>query len=107
MRPMKFDKPVFHKGLNCTVRLGEKWKWRLNIGEEFLVESIDKFWIMVTRKLLVARLKDLKKSDIKKEHEKKCRTLEGLRKELKRIYGKDKITDNIVVTVVYFEVVNW
>jgi len=99
---MPFSSPIFHKGLNCTVRLGEKWKSKLKVGDEFLVESEGKTWTMEVKRLLVARLKDLTDEDIKYEHEPSARTPAGLKKEMKDIYPN--ITDDSVFTVIYFVV---
>jgi len=57
---------------------------------------------MKVRKILVSRLQDLKRDDIKSEHEPSCRTLKGLKKELKKFYPT--LAKDSVVTVVYFEV---
>ena len=104
MEKMKFENPKFHRGLNCTVRLGEKWKKRLNIGDKFLVDGMEKFWSMNVSKILVCKLEKLKENDIKFEHDPKCRTVRGLRKELIHVYPNNRIGNDIIVTVVYFNV---
>lgn len=99
---MPFSSPVFHDGLNCTVRLGEEWKNKLKVGDEFIVETPEKTLTMEVTNIKVSKFSDLTEDDIKYEHEPSCRTLEGLKKEMREIYPN--MTDDSVFTVVYFEV---
>lgn len=81
-KKLKFSNPVFHKGLNLTVRRGTKWA-----SEEF-------------ERVIVKRFCDIEPSEIKCEHDPKCRTKQGLLKELKRVY--ENFSEKEIVTLVYF-----
>ena len=94
---MQFRNPIFHNGINCTVRRGYKWA-NLKIGEKILLNTGEEVTI---EKLIVCRYKDIKKSDLKYEHDPNCRVKTGLFKTLCDIYPNFDM--NTVVTIVYFK----
>jgi len=82
MKKMEFQKSEFKRGLNTTVRLGEKWRG-LDIGEIIEIEegkTAEIIWVAVHR------LKDTSRQTLIHEHDRKCRTYEGLIDTLKNIY---------------------
>lgn len=99
---MEFNNPIFHKGLNCTVRYGDKWK-NLKIGEKVIISSHLPFITTAfnVKKLLVCQFYDLKREDIICEHDLNCRTLIGLFNTLKTIYPQ--MHKSSIVTVIYFD----
>lgn len=97
---MDFKNPVFNPGINCTVRLGEKWKNELNIGGVLSFTTGEKARVKF---LYVCRFSDLVDTDLFYEHDPKCTTCEGLWEVLKGVYPG--IQQGSVVTVVYFEII--
>jgi len=104
VKRMAFKNFVFHKGLNLTVRNGVKWKC-LNPGERIILAAKSKEHILrdaVVDGILCCRFKDISDEDLACEHDVKCRTKKGLKKELESIYGK--ITKDTILTMVMFKV---
>jgi len=99
MKNIQFRNPVFHTGLNCTVRQGYKWA-RLKIGEKVL---LDKTKEAIIEKLMITQFKNIKDEDIECEHDPICRTKKDLFKVLCRTYPEFHV--NTVVTIVYFKVI--
>jgi len=99
MKILKFQNPIFHDGLNCTVRQGYKWA-NLKIGETILLNGERKATI---EKISVLRFKDVKVEDIRYEHDPKCRTTNGLFKVLSGIYPDFDI--DTVVTIIHFKLI--
>lgn len=95
-RIMQFRNPIFHNGINCTVRKGYKWA-NLKIGEKIILNTGEKVTI---EKLIVCRFKDIKESDLEYEHDPVCRLKEGLFKTLCNICPNFSMDD--IVTIVYF-----
>jgi len=100
MKILKFQNPIFHDGINCTVRRGYKWT-NLKIGETILLNGERKATI---EKVSVLRFKDIKVKDIKHEHDPKCRTTNGLFKVLSSIYPDFGV--DTVVTIIYFKIID-
>jgi hypothetical protein len=83
MYRLLFDNPVFEMGLNYTVRAGSKWASRLKPGDwvevgetaAVITEALYTSW-----EFLPQRVFDF-------EHDPVCRTKEGLKAKLERIYG--------------------
>ena len=84
MRRMAFRRPVFHPGLNFTVRPGEEWA-DLKVGE--IIELDGPCWClgMVTQ-VLKCRLMDIPNFVLEREHDPDCRTYSGLFNVLKETY---------------------
>lgn len=102
MRQMAFSNPVFReKGLlNCTVRNGVFWS-NLKIGEWVLMYGKGIKRLGQVRKILICSFDLLKKSDIRYEHDEKCKELKGLYKVMRGLYPKFTLFS--IVTAVYFE----
>jgi len=94
-----FNNPVFHDGINCTVRRGYKWA-DLKIGEEILLNGDRR---AVVKKLLISRFKEIRKEDILCEHDPECRTIDGLFNALSEIYPG--FSNNSIVTIIYFKLI--
>ncbi len=97
-----FQNPIFRKGLNVSVRNGEKWM-NANIGDELLIKETDKdqtiaYGTLVGKALLPANL--IPKSLLKHEHDPSCRNLAGLLSEMHRVYSD--FQENNLVTVLLF-----
>ena len=99
LKTIHFNNPIFHDGINCTVRHGYKWA-DLKIGEEILLNEIRR---AVVKKLLICRFGELKKRDLSCEHDPNCRTVDGLFNALSEIYPG--FSNNSVVTVIYFKLI--
>lgn len=105
MEPLLFTNPIFHKGLNLTVRRGEKWKDKIG---DVVIEDTNNPDYKIDGKIILTEPKTLNLLEkephklLKLEHDPSCRNVDGLRKELKRVYGD--IDDNERLTLVWFEV---
>ena len=99
LRTNYFNNPVFHDGINCTVRHGYKWA-NLRIGEEILLNGDKRASV---KKLLICRFNEIKEKDISCEHDPECRTIDGLLSTLSKLYSN--FSNNSVVTVIYFELI--
>ncbi len=100
-----FKKPQFHKGLNLTVRLGDKWHQGLQPGEGLKV--VDTYDDTETQILLAEVLfTDFRPLNmipfawLKYEHAPNCRTSLGLYAEMCDVYGHMPITEK--VTCIFF-----
>jgi len=99
LKIIHFNNPVFHDGINCTVRRGYKWA-DLKIGEEILLNGDKR---AIVKKLLICRFNEIKEKDISCEHDPECRTIDGLLSTLSKLYSN--FSNNSVVTVIYFELI--
>jgi hypothetical protein len=94
LRPkLLFNNPVFHAGINLTVRRGTKWD---GIKEAY-IEDVGIREIK-TRSF---RFFDLDDTDLKNEHDASCRDYQGLLKEMRQVYPG--FSENEIVTLVEFE----
>lgn len=100
-----FKKPTFHYGLNITVRKGEKWA-KLRRGDIVRLTDADTAnTVAVGEVEAVATLPFywLQDYNLEAEHDPNCRTVEGLLKEMERVYDGDFTTDD-QVTLIYLDV---
>lgn len=74
--------PEYRSGMNFTVRLGTKWKDRLEPDD---IVHIPK-GMAVIRKVICCKMADIPDFVLAQEHDSKCRTLEGLMQALKDVY---------------------
>lgn len=99
---MEFENPIFHNGINCTVRFGYKWA-NLKIGERIILQPSAHEAII--RKIMICRFSDLDEVDIYWEHDPKCRTIRGLHDCLSSIYHQMIINKReSIIIVVYFTI---
>lgn len=94
---LEFKNPIFHDGVNITVRHGDKWNGvrqaRIQLGGGHVSNRVD----LHTR---LIKFSDLTDSELHFEHDPSCRTVAGLAEELKRVYPE--FTEESMVTVVTF-----
>lgn len=100
---LEFSNPVFHLGVNVTVRRGIKWAMEDvgTIGEitdEWGAEEVMTTVGLVTR---VMRFCDLQNSDLVNYHDPHCRTVEGLLEVMHQVYTD--FDPREIVTLVEFE----
>jgi len=102
-----FQNPVWHPGLNVTVRLGDKWARIMDSGckeveikktgsDEVLAKAKLKTYAKIPFSLIPTQW-------LEAEHDPKCRDMHGLRQEMINAYG-GKFDDDADVTVLWFEV---
>lgn len=97
-----FQNPVFHAGLNVTVRNGDKWM-KANIGDSLAIketgkDKVIKVGVVVGKALLPAKF--IPESLLQYEHDLSCHNLMGLLTEMKRIYPD--FSKNSLVTILFF-----
>lgn len=105
LKQLLFNNPVFHDGINITVRNG--YKWADALGE--IVEVVDTEITQEPRLahvlgVLTVKMNKIPESILAQEHDPKCRDLKGIMLEMKRIYGD--IKNDTPVTVLFFEFEN-
>ena len=106
MEEILFSKAVFKEGLNFTVRLGEKWKEKLKIGDSVKLGPI---WLGEIKKLYVCRMEFIPEEVFKSEHDACCRIPEDLYKVMKERYPElrwdsPRMFNSEVVTCIGFMV---
>jgi hypothetical protein len=102
-KSMYFRNPVFHPGMNVTVRRGRKWAPVM--GQEVDIVDLENDAVLMSVKVKETLLLPFEEIDpelLKIEHDPACRTKSGLLKELKSTY--DGFSEKEEVTVVRFEV---
>lgn len=104
-KQMYFHSIDFSDGKNITVRLGDKWSKNLKTGD--IIDVVDVETESICRKVKVTNVEtfvfdDLSEDIIKMDHNICCKTKDGLRSELSKIY--DKFTPDSIVSVVTFMV---
>lgn len=102
-RLLLFSNPVFHSGINVTVRNGYKWADALgnivNVGDTDGLADLRPAHILG---VLTTKLNKIPESILAQGHDPSCRTLDGIITEMKRVYGDD-LADDAPVTVLFFE----
>jgi len=92
MNTLRFLKPEFRKGLNYTVRLGDKWR-HTDINEMVWIETtgIGKSINAVAQiqRVIYCRLAELPQEVLDKEHDPECHTWEGLLRAMQAAYPDD------------------
>jgi len=101
MRDLLFKKPVFHDGLNITVRNGDAWS-SLILGEKVVLRQTDgeiynTGTVILTHRTRIDKLPDCW---LKFENDPACTTKDGLKETLNQLYGEWGPT----LTVIFFDV---
>ena len=108
---LKFKNPVFHDGVNTTVRRGVKWS--IADEPEFgypIIDTNDPVTDDGKDKIIgfakpvdvkVVRMCDISDDMIRFEHDPKCRTYNGLLDVMKETYNN--FSDKEIVTVLTFD----
>lgn len=94
MKQLLFSNPVFHPGRNITCRRGIKWA----LETDAVIDGVGS--VKLTPRVM--RFADVTDSDVEFEHDPACRTADGLRRELERVYPGFRTTE--IVTLVEFVV---
>jgi len=106
-----FLNPVLHKGLNVTVRDGEKWFQKAKVGDELnIYKTGDTNYHKRVALACVVGLAFLPCNMIPAEwllleHDSTCRDQNGLFKAMVRAYGNNFQASNLV-TVILFDVLH-
>lgn len=91
---LEFSNPVFHDGVNVTVRRGTKWlgvhNAYVDLGGKFCTGPV----VLHTRAVPFNELTD---SDVQNEHDPSCRTVAGLATEMKRVYPEFSESDTVTL----------
>ena len=91
MKEILFRVPLFHEGLNVTVRRGRKWFDSVRSGDKLRVLAADTGMfhreVSVVLAVLFPHLDEVPEFLLRFEHDEPCRTREGLVAELDRVYG--------------------
>ena len=88
MVKIKFKNPIFNKGINYTVRLGEKWAKILNIGDKVNLDDVD---VGIISRIDVSYFSLINPVVWIFNHDPECRKGKGhLWEVLKKIYGPTK-----------------
>ena len=99
---MNFKKPVFHPGMNTTVRRGGKWA-DLKPGMLLRI-AVDGGTIDVpVCRVLLSKFGYLHEADVRDEHDPACRSLTGLLDEMCRCYHGFGLQDDIVAVTFYWD----
>lgn len=106
LKKLLFSNPVFHDGINVTVRNG--YKWADSLGE--IVEVVDTEQTQEPTMahvlgVLITKMNKIPESILQHEHDPSCRTIKGITTEMRRVYGED-LKDDAPVTVLFFEFEN-
>jgi hypothetical protein len=99
MKDLYFQRPTFRKGLNITVRNGDKWFKAVAPGDMVRLVEADADVIMGADVLFTDYLppREIPALWLKFEHDPSCRDLAGLEAELVRVYGDEPITSKVTV----------
>lgn len=104
MLTIEFDNPIFHEGVNVTVRSGDKWAKRLRLGDYFVpvrsgcVEDAP-LHVDCVIGIVYCPFDELPEGLLMHEHDPACQTKEGLAAELDRIYGPAR--NRLVTAIVW------
>ncbi len=98
-KPLLFQKPDFHPGLNLTVRKGAQWFGMLDIGDFVEIEATvghehehttgNYGSHLVVGIAFVKDLDEIETELLKFEHDPLCRCEDGLLSVLRALYGDD------------------
>lgn len=102
---MKFAKLEFKKGLNLTIRRGTRHSAFLIPGMQFEICDLDgvAHFIAYVDKIVVKGFKHISEAELKYQHDPDCRTFRKAIDVMRKHYGDDFDTREIV-TLVWFRV---
>lgn len=93
---LEFSNPVFHAGINTTIRRGDKWLRR----EQAVIVDGPNAYVVQLETVNVA-FNQLKDGHLINQHDEGTRTVDGLLEVMQRVYPG--FTPDESITVVYFE----
>jgi hypothetical protein len=101
MKDLLFTNPTFRKGLNLTVRNGDKWFKAVQPGDVVrLVDTDEPHKVIMGADILFTAywpLREIPTLWLKYEHDPNCRTHANLEAGLVEAYGEEPITSNVTV----------
>lgn len=98
-----FMNPVFHPGMNVTVRNGDKWM-KANVGDRLIIKETDKKDVLKHGRVVGKAhipFKMVPEKWLDYEHDPSCHTYDGLLNEMKRVYSG--FSEENYVVVLLFE----
>jgi hypothetical protein len=100
MKQIKFGNPVFHVGVNTTVRYGRKWL-DLSIGEQVELTDTQNKKIVNGRVIFlhVCLFRDLPDWILKYEHDPECQNFNKLMKVMEYLYEDFDSLESEVLTI--------
>ena len=101
MRQMDFKNPKFNRGLNFTVRNGEKWQ-DATIGEQLALTAAgetEAIGVASVTAVIKTKLEDVPEYVLENEHAPDARELNGLYDAMKDAYGDLCDWDSTVICV--------
>lgn len=104
MKNLLFKNPVFHKGVNLTVRRGIKWAV-VPVGTEINILETDSNILNETgiiTKVVVIPFWDIEKEMLREEHDPRCTNHESLQEVMEEVY--EDFSANEIVTLLYFTI---
>ena len=104
VRDLFFLEPVFHPGLNVTVRNGDKWM-QTNIGDGLLIKKTGEDTVIHTADLIAKAyvpFRLIPEAWLAYEHDPACRTLEGLFEYGMKPAYPDFTEDNYVTVLLFW-----
>ena len=109
---MEFFNPVYHSGLNTTVRLGLKWFTKCEPKDEIEIvrPGEDAYGSLARGEIIDVQvfvgIDKIPKGLLKKNHDPACRTKDGLYYVLRHRYHHGKYVDRrtMVLTVISFRI---
>jgi hypothetical protein len=88
---IEFQVMDFHPGVNVTCRKGTKWANRTSPGDSLVIRKTGDNFVhdvgVVLGILIAENANSIPESLLAFEHDASCRDLDGIKKELSRIYG--------------------
>lgn len=100
---LEFNNPVFRKGINVTVRNGDKWRDRVEIGDRVMAKiDENRSRTAVIDGVLYANFHSIPAPVHALNHDPDCRTTAGIANELHNIYGPFPMGVIGGVTVLFF-----
>ena len=102
---IEFQNPVFHDGINVTVRNGDKWARKLKLGDHLMPTRTGETPPYDSQNRVIGiyycSLDELPATVLRQEHDPKCRTKSGLAAELDSVYGPTRFGHRMVTVIVW------
>jgi hypothetical protein len=98
----------FHPGLNVTVRRGTKYLDQLRPGDAVQMENLqgEDLGDAIVHQMIAGPMKDIPECILAKEHDSKCRALEGLVEVMQNCYHDPELDGTEIVTALVINVFN-
>jgi len=103
LHKIDFVNPVFHSGLNITVRHGDRWVHLARLGDRLQIDGHDGMIEAPLTGMLYTDLRNIPEGILPLEHDEDARSPAGLKRILDEIYGPTD-TGERMVTVLFFTI---